>query len=167
MLPPYLLFWRLLSYFSKEEILRSSFMGEWKPEGCRPASLPMWSTQQPRYGATLACGNSRNRNLGLPNQCVFEFYWTCAIQLKRTGNDGDTAPNQGSDMNSDNQHRATVSVTAALHPVSSWHAPHPRCLGLGKEFYMGPNSFHASGSEGWKQFWLLCLDITLILLCLL
>lgn len=84
-------------------------MWELKPEGCRPASPPTWSTWQPSYAATLVHGNLRKRNLGLPNQCVFGFYWTCAIQLKRTGNDGDTAPNQGSNINLDDQHRATVT----------------------------------------------------------
>lgn len=73
------------------------------------ASKPRWSTWQPRYGATLVCGNSGNTNLGLPKHCVFELYWTCVTQLKRTGNDGDTAPKQGSDINSENQHRATGS----------------------------------------------------------
>lgn len=159
MLLPYLLFWRFLSYFSKEELLTSSLMGEFKPEGCRAASPPMW------YGAALLWGNSRNRNLGLPNQCMFEFYWTWVTQLKRTGNDGDTAPKQGSDTNSDEQHRATA--TECDSSSSSWKfmaCPTARMPWTGKRVLHGAKFIPCMWIWGWTQSWLLCLDLLLILL---
>lgn len=139
---PYLLFWRFLSYFSKEELLTSSLMGEWKPEGCRqhhhPCDMELlcygaiqetetWGSQ---IGACLSSIEHEWLSWRGQEMMVTLLQSRAVTQIQMSS----TEPPQ-------------LSVTAAAPPGSSWHVPQPGCLGLGKGFYMGPNSFHACGSE--------------------
>ena len=117
MLSPLLLYFEVFKILLlRNRFFSPYFMWELKPEGCHPEFAPMWSTWQPNHVATFVCSNLRNKNRGLPNQCASFPYWTCTIQLKSTGSNGDIAPNQ---RVTESQNHRMVGVGRDLwgHPV--------------------------------------------------